>query len=138
MNGPWLARHESELADPSYAAQWPALARKRYCGVLLSSLYFVAALEKLDMTAVLAHRLLQGWTGRSISNRVLLRAFGHGDRTAATKSEDWPQVTALVDRYGELVRRALVREKMRVKHAREAAWVAVRRAGQSSAEKGSV
>lgn len=71
----------SGLADPSYAAQWSALARKRYCGVLLSALYLVAALEKLGMTTVLAHRLLQGWTGRSISNRVLLRAIGHGYRT---------------------------------------------------------
>ncbi|HDS1721454.1 hypothetical protein NPS53_08095 [Pseudomonas putida] len=117
----------TELADPAYAAQWSAIARKRYCGVLLSALYYVAAEQDLDMTAVLAHRLLQGWTGRSISNRVLIRAFGHPDRTAATKSEDWIRVPALIEKYGAFARKALVREKLRVRVMKDSAWMTVRR-----------
>ena len=120
----------SELADPSYAAKWSALARKRYCGVLLSSLYFVAAEQNLDMTTVLAHRLLQGWTGRSISNRVLLRAFGQEDRTAASKSEDWIRVEALIMQYSGFVKVALAREKHRVRQVKDLAWMKVKGAGQ--------
>lgn len=115
----------SELADPAYSAKWSVLARKRYCGVLLSGLYLVASEQGLDMTTVLAHRLLRGWTGRSVSNRVLLRAFGQHDRTAATKSDDWPKVSQLVDDYGELVRRALIRERQRVQRVKDAAWMTV-------------
>jgi hypothetical protein len=116
----------SELADPEYASKWSVLSRKRNCGVLLSALYFVAAQHDLDMTVVLAHRLLQGWVGRSVSNRILIRAFGHTGRTAAPKSEDWPQVQALVATNGGHVQRALIREKGRMIAAREAAWSSVR------------
>jgi hypothetical protein len=115
----------SELADPSYAAQWSALARRRYCGVLLSSLYFVASVEHLDMTAVLAQRLLQGFVGRSVSNRVLIRAFGQGGRTAADKSSDWDQMPVIVESYRSMVVHGLLREKDRMRVARDAAWSVV-------------
>lgn len=116
----------SELADPAYSAKWSVLARKRYCGLLLSSLYRVASEQDLDMTAVLAHRLLLGWTGRSVSNRVLLHAFGQHDRTAAEKSADWPLLDRIVDEYGESVRRGLIREKERVRRVKDLAWTKVK------------
>lgn len=78
------------------------------------------------MTAVLAHRLLLGWTGRSVSNRVLLHAFGQHDRTAAEKSADWPLLDRIVDEYGESVRRGLIREKERVRRVKDLAWTKVK------------
>lgn len=90
----------------------------------------MAAEQNLDMTTVLAHRLLQGWTGRSISNRVLLRAFGQEDRTAASKSEDWIRVEALIMQYSGFVKVALAREKHRVRQVKDLAWMKVKGAGQ--------
>lgn len=116
----------SKLADPEYAAKWSVLTRKRNCGLLLSALYCVAAHHDLDMTGVLAHRLLQGWVGRSISNRVLLRAFGQNGRTAASKSDDWQQLPALIEAHQVVVRQALVRERNRMQVARDTAWMTVR------------
>lgn len=117
----------SELADPAYAAKWSALSRKRYCGLLLSALYLVAAEHDLDMTTVLGHRLLRGWTGRSISNRTLIRAFGTPNRSAAGKSEDWAMVPALIKKYSKAVLQALVREKHRVRQVKDLAWLAVQK-----------
>jgi hypothetical protein len=55
-------------------------------------------------------RLIEGWTGRSITNRTLIRAFGVEGRTAGAKSLDFEKLEELIEPYGPNVRKALLKD----------------------------
>lgn len=110
------------ILDPHYAAQWSALARKRKAGLLLLYLYYVAAQNQLDMTVILAQRLLEGWVSCSISNKVLIQAFGQHSRTAKDKSKDWEHLATLIERYQAQIRRMLLQDKLKMARIKQVEW----------------
>lgn len=111
--------------EPEYGAKWSAISRKRKSGLLLLWLYYIADKESLDMTTVLAQRLLQGLAGCSISNRVLIESFGRSDRTAADKSQDWGQIDEIVKKYQDEVKASLSRNKNRLADIKSQLWLQV-------------
>lgn len=84
------------IDDPSHAAKWSALSRKRKSGLMLLALYDIAIRYDLDMTATLGQRICEGIFGSSVSNGVLIHAFSNRGRTASDKSADWSQVERIV------------------------------------------
>lgn len=108
--------------DPYYAAQWSALARKRKAGLLLLFLYYVAKKHQLDMTTIFAQRLLIGWVDCSISNKVLITAFGDPNRDASNKSIDWPRLDELIIRYRDQVQDKLKHDRAKQKKIKEIHW----------------
>ena len=108
--------------EPKYAAKWSVIARKRKAGLLLLWLYYVADKHQLDMTIVLAMRMLQGWAGCSISNRTLIEAFGNRNRNASNKSTDWNQVEYLIEKYRESVLIKLHQDRAKQKLIKETLW----------------
>lgn len=110
------------VMDPSHAAQWSALSRKRKSGLMLLTLYAIASEYDLDMTATMGHRLLQGLFGCSISNVPLLAAFSEHGRTAADKSEDWEKVGQIVSEKRIWAQEKLKQNRVRVRQDKELAW----------------
>lgn len=126
--------HESLVPDPSYlhdtmavmdpqhAAQWSALSRKRKAGLMLVVLYTLAIEYELDMTATLAHRMLQGLFDCSTSNKTLIAAFGEHGRTAADKSEDWERIGTIIAKKRPWAMKKLNQNRARVRKNKDMAW----------------
>lgn len=55
--------------------------------------------EGIDMTPVLAKRLLQGLFGRSVRFDTLVAVYGDNNRSASHKSADFVRLDELVERY---------------------------------------
>lgn len=110
------------MFEPAYGAKWSALTRKRKSGLLLLWLYYIAEQERLDMTMVLAQRLLEGVAGCSISNRVLKEAFSRSGRTAADKSQDWDQVDRIIQKYKPRVEKSLLRNQNKLADIKTKLW----------------
>jgi len=108
--------------DPRYAAKWSALTRKYKAGFLIQKLLDFAEEYDVDMTSTLAKRVLQGWIGKSISNRSLIEAFGLSHRDASQKSADWSRLNELVDMDKESVSREYARCSAQCKEIKERVW----------------
>ncbi|ENV52045.1 hypothetical protein L292_3159 [Acinetobacter junii CIP 107470 = MTCC 11364] len=108
--------------EPKYAAKWSSLARKRKAGLLLILLYYIADKHGLDMTSTLAQRLLEGWLGHSISNKLLIKAFGQTGRTAEDKTKDLDQLDELIGLYKNYAFDILQRDKRKMKLIKETLW----------------
>ena len=108
--------------DPRYAAKWSALTRKYKAGFLIHKLLDFAEEYDVDMTSTLAKRVLQGWIGKSISNRALIEAFGLSHRDASQKSADWSRLNELVDIDKESVSREYARCSAQCKEVKERVW----------------
>lgn len=113
---------KAPFAEPAYGAKWSVLSRKRKSGLLLLWLYYIAEKEKLDMTAVYAHRLLQGLVGNSISRTVVLEAFGSSERTAANKSSDWDRIDHIINKYRGRVTASLLLNKEKIALIKNNVW----------------
>lgn len=116
------ALFNKQVADPSHAAQWSVLSRKRKSGLMLLTLYVIAIRYKLDMTATLGQRILQGIYGTGMSNTILLQAFAKSGRTAADKSEDWVNLDKIIDENKEYFIEKMARSKAIVLTNKELAW----------------
>jgi hypothetical protein len=55
--------------------------------------------EGIDMTPMLAKRLLQGLFGRSVRFDTLVAVYGDKNRSASHKSDDFKRLEELVERY---------------------------------------
>lgn len=110
------------VMDPQHAAQWSALSRKRKGGLMLVVLYTLAIKYDLDMTATMAHRMLQGLFGCSMSNRPLLLAFGEHGRTAADKSEDWEKIGTITAKERTWALKKLNQNRARLRKNKDTAW----------------
>ena len=108
--------------DPWYAAKWSALARKRKAGLLLLWLHYVNEKHQLDMTVVLAQRLLESWVGCSISNKTLIAAFGQKGRDAGSKSTSWPEKDNLKEMYRDKVKLCLKKDREKQQLIKETLW----------------
>ncbi|EGR0027839.1 hypothetical protein FT122_23455 [Vibrio alginolyticus] len=75
-------------------------ATKRYKGSeMLHFIHQMHGKEDLDMTPVLAKRLLQGLFGRSVLFDTLVSVYGDKNRSASNKSSDFKRLDELVERY---------------------------------------
>ena len=74
-------------------------AMKRYKAyIMLHFIYVMHNKENLDITPTLAHRLIDGLFGRSISNRTLTDIYA-SDNRFGSKSVDFERIDELVKRY---------------------------------------
>lgn len=116
------ALYTKSINDPSHAAQWSALSRKRKSGLMLLALYELAIRYELDMTATLGQRILQGIFGSSVSNGVLLQAFANHGRTASEKSADWSKVEEIVKDNKTYYLNKMQQSKARVVANKDLSW----------------
>lgn len=108
--------------DSKYASRWSVLTRKYKSGFLVQKLIDFAEKHDVDMTPTLAMRVLQGWVGRSISNRVLIDVFGNEGRDASNKSRDWHRLDELIEADKEAVVAEYEQCAAECKKAKERAW----------------
>lgn len=113
---------DKTVFDPSYAAKWSVLTRKYKAGFLIQKLLDFGEDHDVDMTPTLAMRVLQGWVGRSISNRALIDVFGVEHRDASQKSVDWPRLDDLIAIDKEDVQREYAKCSAQCKEAKERVW----------------
>lgn len=93
---------EAYHGDPTPPHRGAALtaATKRYKGSeMLHFIHQMHGKEDLDMTPVLAKRLLQGLFGRSVLFDTLVSVYGDKNRSASNKSSDFKRLDELVERY---------------------------------------
>lgn len=103
----YLKVFETEVAEiyriESHAPKRGALitaAMKRLQGrFVCDELFKIADDEQLDLTAVLAGKLIKELTGRSMAMPMLLESFSSPGRTAANKSKDFQRIDELVEKY---------------------------------------
>jgi len=93
---------EAYYSNPTPPHRGAALtaATKRYKGSEM--LFFIHQLhgkEGLDITPVLAKRLLMGLFGRSVLFDTLVSIYGDTNRSASHKSADFSRLDELVERY---------------------------------------
>ena len=74
------------------------------------------------MTTIFAQRLLIGWVDCSISNKILITAFGDPNRDASNKSMDWPRLDELIINYRDQVQDKLKHDRAKQKTIKEMHW----------------
>jgi len=116
------ALYSREIGDPSHAAKWSALSRKRKSGLMLLTLYELSIRYELDMTSTLGNRLLLGIYGASISTNVLTQVFSNTGRTAADRSEDWPKVERIIKDNKTYYQGKLEQARARIAANKELSW----------------
>lgn len=117
--------NKSGILDAKHAAQWSKLSRKRKCGLMLSTLYAIAARYELDMTATLAHRLLEGLYGCGVSKALLNEVFGESGRKASEKSPDWERLDQIIKENRKWAIHKIEQHKERIKTNKETAYLLV-------------
>lgn len=116
------ALRDGATFDPAYAAKWSALARKYKAGYLIQMLIKFAEDYDVDMTPTFGSRVLEGWVGRSVSNRMLIDVFGKEDRDASQKSADWHRLDELIELDKKVVVKGYDKCAAKCKDAKERMW----------------
>lgn len=119
MAGQWTG---DAVIDPVYAAKWSSISRKRTTGLLIDWLVKIQLENNLDMTSVLAKKLLLGLIGRSVSNKVLIAKFATAERDASNKSKDFKNLNSIIKKYKRPVRAALKVDKEYRKKIKQEVW----------------
>jgi hypothetical protein len=90
--------YATESLPPKRGALITAAMKRYKSYIMLHFLYVIHNKEDLDITPTLAHRLIYGLFGRSISNRTLIDMYGRDSRHGS-KSEDFERIDELLRRY---------------------------------------
>lgn len=94
-----VIRAYTTISHPPKRGGTITVAMKSYKAyIILHFLYGIHSKENLDITPTLAHRLIKGLFGRSVSNRTLIDVYG-SDTRFGSKSADFERVDEIVKRY---------------------------------------
>lgn len=91
---------DKTITDPAVKGAYIAAAKKRYKSEIMLGCVLSLSFElDLDMTPLLANKLLIGWFGRSIARPLLSKQFRVEGRGASYKSPDYARLPELIQRY---------------------------------------
>lgn len=119
----YLKGFEAEIAEiyktenhpPKRGALITAAMKRLQARFVCDELFKIADNEQLDLTAVLAGKLIKELTGRSMAMPAILASFSSPGRTAANKSTDFKRIDELVEKYRPSILEGLATIKTRAK-----------------------
>lgn len=94
-----LEAYHGNPTPPRRGAALTAATKRYKASEMLHFIHQIHGKEDLDMTPVLAKRLLLGLFGRSVLFDTLVRIYGDKNRSASNKSSDFKRLDELVERY---------------------------------------